>query len=93
MAYHYTGPAIARGDSHVHRYCSPEAIGWVPANPPKSGPPGPLVTGPVDSFPARLTRHLGAVTDFGDLLKQPLFLGALGLVAYVLWKGARESAR
>ena len=67
MSYHYDNPAT---------------VGWVPANPPKSGPPGPLVTGP-----------LGAAPGLSDLFRSPLFIGAMALGAFVLWQSSKPKKR
>ncbi len=70
---------------------------YIPANPPASGPPGPLTTGyrstarPLtESFPR--AGSLGAA-DLGSLIKQPLFLGAMALAAFVLWQSGKKPKR
>lgn len=81
MAYQrcYTGPAVGPAASHVHPvHCGPEGVGYIPANPPASGPPGPLAT--------------GALT-MTELFRSPLFIGAAALGAFVLWQSSKPKRK
>lgn len=57
---------------------------YTPENGPVSGPPGPLTRG------YRPTAPPISMGDIGLLLKSPLFLGALGLAAFVLWQSGKK---